>query len=309
MLSSSRLLMAFHKAKTCSIAARALSSQSANEAKYQFETLCVTSPKNYVLHVELNRPDKLNAMTSQMWQDIISCFNSASSDSDVRAIVLSGKGRIFTAGLDLLSFSGVLQPNPEDDTARTAYKLHEYIKFAQESVNVVEKCRKPVIAAIHSACIGGGVDLSTACDIRLCTSDAYFCVKEVDLGLAADIGTLQRLPKVIGNDSLARELCLTARKLGAAEAEKVGLVSHVYEDHPIMVEKAIELATEIAGKSPVAVQGTKIHMNYARDHTVQESLDYMACWNSAMLQTEDIMKSAEAFMMKKSTSDIVYSKL
>lgn len=289
--------------------AASLSTTSFDSKKYEFENLHVSSPKENVLHVELNRPDKRNAMTAEMWQEIITCFNSASSDPCVRAIVLSGRGKIFTAGLDLMASAGHLTPDPELDTARNSFKFLEFIKFAQESVSVVEKCRKPVIAAIHNACIGGGVDLTTACDIRLCTKDAYFCVKEVDVGLAADIGTLQRLPKVIGNDSLARELCYTARNLESLEAEKVGLVSHVYENQEELMENAIQMAALIATKSPVAVQGTKIHLNYSRDHTTEEGLHYMATWNAAMLQTEDIMKSAQAFMMKKPTSEVEYSKL
>lgn len=309
MLLSGRLSnVALGKALKCTRAV-SLSTSSFNSENYQFENLNVSSPRENVLHVELNRPDKRNAMTAEMWQEIISCFNSASNDPCVRAIVLSGRGKIFTAGLDLMAAAGHLTPNPDLDTARNAFKFLEFIKFAQESITVVEKCRKPVIAAIHNACIGGGVDLTTACDIRLCTRDAYFCVKEVDVGLAADIGTLQRLPKVIGNDSLARELCYTARNLESLEAEKVGLVSHVYENQEDLIKNAIEMAAHIATKSPVAVQGTKIHLNYSRDHTTDEGLQYMATWNAAMLQTEDIMKSAEAFMMKKPTSEIEYSKL
>lgn len=311
MLSSGRLSkVALGKSLQCVRAASLSSSSSSFDSKkYQFENLHVSSPRENVLHVELNRPDKRNAMTFEMWQEIISCFNSASNDSCVRAIVLSGRGKIFTAGLDLMASAKHLSPDPDLDTARNSFKFLDFIKFAQESVSVVEKCRKPVVAAIHNACIGGGVDLTTACDIRLCTKDAYFCVKEVDIGLAADIGTLQRLPKVIGNDSLARELCFTARKLESSEAEKVGLVSHVYDSQEDLIENAIEMAALIATKSPVAVQGTKVHLNYSRDHTTEEGLLYMATWNAAMLQTEDIMKSAQAFLMKKPTSEVVYSKL
>lgn len=310
MLSSARLTrLAIEKTLKPIVATRNLSSQSFDDKNYQFKTLNVSSPRNFVLHVELNRPEKLNAMTNEMWHEMISCFNSAASDSSVRAVVLSGRGKMFTAGLDLMAAAGSLVTDSDLDTARNAFKFLEFIRFAQESISVVEKCRKPVIAAVHNACIGGGVDLSTACDIRICTKDAYFCVKEVDVGLAADIGTLQRLPKVIGNDSLARELCFTARKMQAPEAEKVGLVSRVYENQDEMIAGAIDMAETIASKSPVAVQGTKIHLNYSRDHTTTEGLEYMATWNAAMLQTDDILKSVQAMMTKQPISKVEFSKL
>ncbi|XP_039270795.1 delta(3,5)-Delta(2,4)-dienoyl-CoA isomerase, mitochondrial-like isoform X2 [Styela clava] len=308
MLSSSRIMTQTMNAMK-RLAVRPMSANVADVGNYKFETLAVTSPKDFVLHVELNRPDKLNAMNNQMWSDMISCFDIAAKDSNVRAIVVSGKGRMFTAGLDLMAAASSLAPDPNSDVARNAFRIHGFIKFAQESCNSIERCSKPVLVSVHGGCVGGGVDLITACDVRLCTNESYFCAKEIDVGLAPDVGTLQRLPKVIGNDSVARELCLTARKLEADEAKQIGLVSRVYDDKDSMMEAAMELASLIATKSPVAVQSTKIHMNYSRDHTTQEGLDYMASWNAAMLQTEDITKSAQAFMAKKTPADVEYSKL
>lgn len=207
---------------------------------------------------------------------MIDCFNSLSYDPDCRAIVLSGAGKMFSAGIDLQTFITVGQEGAEiEDTARKSYMLRKIIPELQESFNVIEKCRKPVIAVIHSGCIGGGVDMVTACDMRYCTSDAFFEVKEVKMGLAADIGTLQRLPKVIGNNSLVRELVYTGRQIDAKEALQAGLVNRVFESKEEMVKKALEIASEMAQLSPVAVQTSKLSMNYSRDHSVQDGLNHI----------------------------------
>uniref|UniRef100_UPI00398F1BD3 delta(3,5)-Delta(2,4)-dienoyl-CoA isomerase, mitochondrial isoform X2 n=1 Tax=Pristiophorus japonicus TaxID=55135 RepID=UPI00398F1BD3 len=292
------------------IGTRSLSAGTRNMApSYDFETLRVSQARDDVLHVELNRPEKRNAMNKTLWREMVECFNRIAQDSDYRAVVVSGAGKMFTAGIDLMDMAGdVLQPK-EDDTARRAWHMRNTIRQYQESFSVIEKCPKPVIAAVHSACIGGGVDLITACDIRLCSQDAWFQVKEVDIGMAADVGTLQRLPKVIGNASLVRELVYTARKMMADEALSCGLVSRVFQDKEAVLEGAFEMASEIASKSPVAVQGTKLNLIYSRDHSVQEGLDYIATWNMSMLQSEDIVKSAQAAMEKKSPKDVPYSKL
>jgi delta(3,5)-delta(2,4)-dienoyl-CoA isomerase len=216
---------------------------------------------------------------------------------------------MFTSGIDLVDMaSGLLQPKG-DDAARISWYLRDLITRYQKTFSVIEKCPKPVIAAIHGGCIGAGVDLITACDIRYCAQDAIFQVKEVDVGLAADVGTLQRLPKVIGNQSLVNELALTARKMMADEALSSGLVSRVFPDKEPMLDAAIALAVEISSKSPVAVQSTKINLLYSRDHPVDQALDYMASWNMSMLQTQDIVKSVQAAMEKKDMKSVTFSKL
>merc|ERR1712181_130393 len=159
-------------------------------------------------------------------------------------------------------------------------------------------CRKPVIGAVHNACVGAGVDMGTAMDVRLCTADAWFCVREVDMGLAADVGTLQRLPKVIGSQSLVNELCLSGRRMESEEAEKCGLVSSVFESKEKMMEGALAMAAQIASKSPVAVQGTKDNLSFSREHPVQEGLDRVAMYNMSMLQSEDVIKAATAALDK-----------
>lgn len=274
-----------------------------------YSTLAISQPAEFITHVELHRPEKLNAMNKAFWRDMVECFKEIAENPDCRVVVVSGAGKIFTAGIDLMDMaSDVLQPEG-DDMARISWNIRKTIAKYQETFSVIEKCPKPVVVAVHGACIGGGVDLVTACDIRLCSQDAWFQVKEVDIGLAADVGTLQRLPKVIGSRSLVNELALTSRKMYADEAKSSGLVSRVFADKEALMAGALEMAGEIAGRSPVAVQGTKINLIYSRDHSVTEGLDYMATWNMSMLQTQDVMKSAQAAMEKKSPKTIAFSKL
>ncbi|KAM5296067.1 delta(3,5)-Delta(2,4)-dienoyl-CoA isomerase, mitochondrial [Glossophaga mutica] len=276
---------------------------------HNYEFLKVTTAQRHVLHVQLNRQEKRNAMNRAFWREMVECFNKITQDADCRAVVISGAGKMFTAGIDLMDMaSDILQPQG-DDVARTSWHLRNLITRYQEAFNVIEKCPKPVIAAIHGGCIGGGVDLITACDIRYCAQDAFFQVKEVDVGLAADVGTLQRLPRVIRSQSLVNELAFTARKMMADEALSSGLVSRVFPDKEVMFEAAFALAAEISSKSPVAVQGTKINLLYSRDHSVAEGLNYMMSWNMSMLQTQDIVKSVQATLEKKDLKSVTFSKL
>ncbi|XP_053687403.1 delta(3,5)-Delta(2,4)-dienoyl-CoA isomerase, mitochondrial [Sabethes cyaneus] len=267
---------------------------------YNFETLKLTTPKPFVVHVELNRPDRLNAFNKRMWTELGECFNRLHNDPDCRSIVLSGgNSKHFTAGIDLLDMMKLGQELGEiDDIGRKARMFEGLIKLYQDSISSLERCYKPVIAAVHTACVGAGVDLITAADIRYCTRDAWFQVKEVDIGMAADVGTLQRLPKVIGSQSLARELCFTGRKFQSVEALSCGLVSNVFESREEMIAKAIQLADDIASKSPIAVQGTKKNMIYSLDHTNQEGLDQIREMNMANLQSEDFINAVMAQQSK-----------
>lgn len=274
-----------------------------------FETLRVTPEREHVVHVELHRPDKRNAMNAAFWREMVECFQDIAQDPACRAVVISGAGKIFTAGIDLVEMGSEFLMVGGEDTARKAWQLQQKIRQYQESFSVLEKCPKPVIAAVHGACIGGGVDLISACDIRYCTEDAWFQVKEVDIGLAADVGTLQRLPKIVGSQSLVNELAFTARKMMAPEARSCGLVSRVFPDKAALLRGALELAAAIAARSPVAVQGTKVNLVYSRDHPVADGLRFMAAWNMSMLQTDDILKSAQAAMEKKRPEDVAYAKL
>ncbi|KAG2218282.1 hypothetical protein INT45_002404 [Circinella minor] len=266
--------------------------------KYQYENLKVHIYPEGVAHVELYRPKRLNAINEALVEDIRVCFNTLGQDSTIRAIILSGHGRTFTSGIDFKD-NFLMKGEPDTDVARRAYTKRLHIEWFQSAMSALEKCPQPVIVAMHYGVYGVAVDLCTAGDIRYGTKDSFYTVKEVDLGLAPDVGTLQRLPKVIGSDSLARELCFTGRNMYADEAYKCGLISKLFDTKEEMIEDALKTARVIASKSPVAVVSSKHLLNYSRDHSVDEGLQYTAVWNSAMLQTEDIPKSIQGFMQKK----------
>lgn len=284
----------------------------------KFETLCVKFPKPFVAAVEFNRPERLNAFSKQMWEEIGLCFEGLGRNQDCRSIVLSANGKHFTAGIDLLDMLATGQQLADiEDLARkgkffeimikkyqvsfffSEFQLISKIQFIfQDSISSLENCDKPVIVCVHQACVGAGVDLITAADIRYCTKDAWFQVKEVDIGMAADVGTLQRLPKVIGNQSLVRELCFTARKMKSDEARAEGLVSRVFDTKESMLEEAIKLAELIASKSPLAVQATKRNIVYSMDRTNQDGLDQIREINKLNLQSEDFVNACIAQQSK-----------
>jgi len=237
-----------------------------------------------------------------MWREIGEFFNSVATEfPDCRCILLTGKGKGFCAGIDIFDekFGNVFQSTNEIiagsknkvDTARTFLSASGMIRDMQNAFSALEKCPVPVVAAIHGSCIGGGIDLACAADIRLCSSDAIFSVMEIKLGLAADVGTLQRLPKIVGNQSIVRELCLTGRNFGAEEAAKIGFVSKCFQSSSILLKNALELCSAIAKNSPVAIVGTKKSLIFSRDHTVDEGLEHVAMHNSAALMTDDMKTS------------------
>ncbi|CAH1397727.1 unnamed protein product [Nezara viridula] len=265
----------------------------------KFETLSVTVPKPFVYHVELNRPEKLNAFNHRMFTELTHCFKALHKDEDCRVVLISAAGRLFTAGLDLSSVASLGQKLAEhEDVARRCKILRELIITYQDGMSAAEKCVKPVISLVHNACIGAGTDLIAAVDIRYCTEDTYFQVKEIELGMAADVGVLQRLPRIIGNASLANELCLTGRKIDAKESMEAGLVSKVFKDKESMMASGLELAESLAQRSPVALQMIKRNILFSRDHGVDAGLQHIADWNQAMLQSEDFMNAAMALATK-----------
>jgi len=265
-------------------------------------------PHPYVLQVEINRPKKLNSMNADFWVEWQKVFESAADDDKVRAIVCTASGdRMFSAGIDLAQLAGELGSiMGGDDIGRKARQLRKMILRLQQPFNAVADCPKPVIGAVHGGAIGGAIDLLAACDIRYASACSWYTIKEVDIGLAADLGTLQRFPKIIGNDSLARELALSARKFDAQEALQIGFVSKVLENKEATVQAALDMAKLLAEKSPIAVQGTKVVMNYSRDHSVQDGLVHIAEWNSSQLQAADLMQSAQAAMMKQPLSSVEF---
>jgi Delta3,5-Delta2,4-dienoyl-CoA isomerase len=279
----------------------------------------ITSPAEYIAHVEINRPDKLNAFAPPMWIELRNIFNSLSTSPDVRAILITGAGeKAFTAGEDLdhrtktnadipgldvqAASQGELGSNPDKNTdpSRKAAVLRRHILDYQDVISSVGRCEKPVIALMHGFAIGLAIDLSTACDIRLCTDDVKFCVKEVDIGLAADVGTLSRFPKVVGFTSWAKEVALSARFFTAQEAVQNNFVSRsVSGGKAALLEEGLKLAKLIASKSPVAVQGTKNIMDAGYGRVLEDNLNYTAVWNMGMLQSSDTARAMLSGIQKK----------
>ena len=255
-----------------------------------------------IAHVAMNRPDKLNAMNGAFFSEIGAAFRMLDNNPAVRAVVLSGNGKHFTAGLDLKESASVLGgASQTDDPARVREKLRRHILWLQDSFTAIDNCRAPVIAAIHGACVGGGIDLIAACDIRLASHDAWFAVQEINVAIVADLGTLQRAPYLLPLGIL-KELAFTGRKMTVEEAKSHGFINHVHADKAGTLDAALEMAQSIASKSPVAMAGTKAVLNHARDHTVSDGLDYVATWNSGMLLGEDLMKAATATLTRQNAS-------
>ncbi|MCG6909718.1 MAG: crotonase/enoyl-CoA hydratase family protein [Deltaproteobacteria bacterium] len=250
--------------------------------------------KNHVAWIRMNRPEKRNAMSFEMLKKMMEAFHRFDDDPDVRVIVIKGEGKSFCAGMELADLAGLIEKKSAD------YRevLRKTILYGQTSINIVETCTKPVIAAIHSHCVGGGVDLACACDIRLASKDALFSVRETKLALVADLGTLQRLPKIVG-DPWARELSLTGRNFSGKEAFDIGFVTHLCEDRDALYAKADAIATEIADNSPLSVQGVKDTMRFSSDHGVSAGLQYVAQKNASILICEDGMEALMAAMEKR----------
>ncbi|MEH6566506.1 MAG: crotonase/enoyl-CoA hydratase family protein [Halopseudomonas sp.] len=265
----------------------------------EFKTLLVEQTGK-VAHIRINRPEKINAMNREFWAEMIEVFGWVDETDSIRCAIISGEGKHFSAGIDL-TMLGQAASQMNMDIARKAEAIRRHVLHLQHSFNVIDHCRKPVIAAIQGYCIGGAIDLITACDMRYCTEDAHFSIKEIDMGMAADVGTLQRLPRLIG-DGMMREMAYTGRAVYGAEAARIGLVNRTYADHAALLAGVMEVAQSIAAKSPVAIRGTKEMIRFSRDHSVEDGLNYIATWNAAMLQSED-MKIAMAAHMSKQTPE------
>jgi delta(3,5)-delta(2,4)-dienoyl-CoA isomerase len=260
-----------------------------------FQTLSVTFPSPHLAIVKLNRPKTMNAMNQLLTLELHKTFEILNLNSEVRAIILTGQDRFFSSGIDLTDF----KMSESTDMGRRSLEIITFIKTMQDRVTSIENCRKPVIAVVSGYCIGLGVDVITACCIRICTKSAKFSVKEVKMGFAADMGTLQRLPKIVGNMSWVKDVAYTGRYFGAEEAERFGLVSQVFESFEEGLQAAVKLGNEIAENSPVAVIGTKVNINYSRDRTVADGLDYVVKWNSWGLQCQDVGISIGAHFQKE----------
>jgi enoyl-CoA hydratase len=255
------------------------------------------SVDGHIATIRLNRPDKMNAMNLAMWHDLRAAFQYVDATPELRVAILEGEGRAFTAGIDLQMMLGVGAQVRDECDGRTRENLRRVILDLQDTLTSLERCRKPVLAAVHGACVGGGIDLICCADMRYCSADAWFSVKEIDVGMVADVGTLQRLPRLIG-DGITRELAYTARKVAAAEAREIRLVNRVFETPEALRDGVREIAATIAAKSPLSVRGVKEMVNYARDHTVADGLNYVATWNAAMLMSADLQAAMMAGMSK-----------
>jgi enoyl-CoA hydratase len=252
----------------------------------------------------LDRPEARNAMGPDFWSDLPVAMSELSADQDVRAVVVAARGPHFSVGLDLKQMGAMLSGGDESASgqrhsrAATAATSRLAIHRMQASISSVADCPKPVVAAVHGYCIGGGVDLITACDIRVASADAVFSVRETKMAIVADLGSLQRLPAIIGAGNLA-ELAYTGKDVSAERAREMGLVNHVLPDAESAVEAAQNLAAEIASNSPLVVQGTKTVIQTRDRRSIQDGLDYVAIWNSGFLQSDDLVEAVSAFMEKR----------
>lgn len=257
--------------------------------------------RNHIAHVRIDRPDMANAMSLDMWHEIRTAFDWIDATPEARVAVLSGNGAHFCSGIDLAMLAGVADQVDDDCEGRKRENLRRVVLDLQDTLTSLERCRKPVLAAIHGACVGGGIDLACCADMRYASADAFFSIKEIDMGMTADVGALQRLPKLIG-DGMVRELAYTGRRFMADEAGRVGFVNRVFDSPEALLDGVMRIATEIASKSPLALRGTKEMIVYARDHSVADGLNYVATWNAAMLMSSDLQEAMMAGMQKKAAT-------
>jgi len=265
-------------------------------SQYEFYQVEKKAPLAWVY---LNRPDKKNAMNPLAWKESIPIFEDLDRDKDIRAVIISGRGPCFSAGIDLMGMAAEL-PELMDQNQKGGVKwsLLKKISALQDAISCIQWCRKPVIAAIHGFCIGAGLDMATACDIRLCTSDAVFSLKEAAVGFVADVGVLQRIPGIVGQ-GYARELAFTAKNFSAQKALQMLLVNEVFQDTQSLMAGAEKLANQIADNPPLAVEATKDVLNYSMDKSVEDGLKYVATVSANIIPSKDLMEAIAAFSEKR----------
>ena len=260
-----------------------------------FECIAVSSGDG-VAHVQLNHPERLNSMTPAFWAEIPRAFRELDEAGGTRVAVLSSTGKHFSAGMDLAVFGGDHALGTRDVLARERFR--QQLRKLQESFNAIANARFPVIAAVQGGCIGGAVDMATACCLRYATRDAFFCIQEINIGMMADVGTMNRMPHQLP-DAVMRELAYTGDRLGAERAERLGFVNGLFDSHEALLEGALAVARKIAAKAPLAVGATKEMISYARDHSVAESFAYLNALQPGIFSPEDM---ARAMMAQKSGS-------
>ena len=260
-----------------------------------------------VAHIRLKRPEALNTMTRAFWNELPAIIGDINDNARARCIVISSTGKHFCAGMDLSVFTdgeGVTGGEPADRFV-AAESFRRHVHHLQDTFSCLDEARMPVIAAIQGGCIGGAVDFTSACDIRYASADAFFTIHEINIGMTADVGTFPRLCKLIP-EGWVRELAYTGRRLPAARARDIGLVNEVFATQEALLDRVLAIAQEIAGKSPLAIWGTKEMATYTRDHSVADSLKHMAAWQSGMFQPADMM---ETFVAKGEGRDPAFDDL
>ena len=253
-----------------------------------------------VAHLQLKRPEAMNSMIRAFWRELPEIINDIDDNAKARCIVISSTGKHFSAGMDLAVFTGGDSPVAgasagKQDRYVAAETARHGLRNLHKSFSCLDEIRIPVLVAIQGGCIGGAVDMVSACDIRYCTADAFFCIQEINIGMTADVGTFPRLCKLIPQ-GWVRELSYTGRRLPAARAKEIGLVNEVFDTQEALVEHVLATAKEIASKSPLAVTGSKVMINYAREHNTEDALDYLAIWQSSMFSGPHM---GEAFVAKR----------
>ncbi|HYI12104.1 MAG TPA: crotonase/enoyl-CoA hydratase family protein [Thermoanaerobaculia bacterium] len=252
-----------------------------------------------VAEVVLNNPGKLNAMQPAFFHELADAFARLSADDSVSVVLVWSEGRVFSVGLDLKEAMGLI---PDlDATASTAARnraLYRIIRDFQSCFTAVRRCPKPVVVAIHGMCLGGGLDLATACDIRLASADALLAIQETKMAMVADLGTLQRIGRICGRGFI-REMAFTGSMIPAQRAHAAGLVNEVYPDRPSLLEAARVMAATIAANSPFVLQGVKQVLDHAESHTEEEGLEYVAQWNTNFFLSSDLDEALQAFMEKR----------
>lgn len=265
-------------------------------SQYQFY---LVEKKPPIAWVYLNRPEKKNAMNLPAWKEPVRIFEDIDNDNDIRCVIISGKGNSFSAGIDLIGMTAELgELGIREQLGGIKWNLIKKIYTMQETMTCIEKCRKPVIAAIHGYCIGAGLDMISACDIRLCSTDAVFSLREAAVGFVADVGSLQRLPNIIGQ-GITRELAYTAKNIDAVRAKDIKLVNEIFQDHESLMYGAEAMGLEISHNSPLAVQASKDVLNYGIGRNTDDALKYVASISANIIPSEDLYESMKAFMEKR----------
>lgn len=261
-----------------------------------------------IAHVQLNRPDELNTMVPEFWRELPEIVRDIDDNAKARVIVISSTGKHFSGGMDLSVFKAAQggAPKEQPERGRAAANLRRAVLDIQETFNVIDRARVPVLIAIQGGCVGGAVDLASACDCRYASADGFFVVQEINIGMTADVGTFPRLCHLMPQ-GWVRELAYSGRRLPAQTAKAIGLVNEVLPDHAALLTHVMGIAKDIAGKSPLAVHGSKVMINYARDHTIADGLDYIATWQAGMYNPETDMR--EALVAKREKRDTQFADL